>query len=611
MLRSDQIDRLIDLVSDYPGANAARQMEITDAIIDLLGMPTAEPAPATAAEPAAAPSREVIAVDPASIQATAAGMVEWLNGAAPTGENVIMGQALVDAVWAMRPKLDEDREAARRVSAVYSALQKRAMDSDGFQAIPDFLTDMVAGGQVAYTAKDAAGEYEKLKARVEAAKAKYAVDQAAYRAKIAGRLTEIRARLDELRRIDSQEATDEFIALRNEWNALANNSDAYDEMKAVSEQVNAEIKTLYAGYGRRFMDEMLAASPVSAEQAKAWADSQIVDESALERIARYGYKKAQLRADMAEFYRLCGGRLASVNIENQSRRRANAGSIHGHSDSIIRVGTQFNKRVLFHEMAHHLEADPQLLMAAKAFLVKRRESDKAYKLRALTGNKRYGTDELAYKDSWFDEYVGKLYPDATEVFSMGMESFYDLESAGWRASLDPEMMALQIGAMKQAPHPAAVAVKNLRAGTVAAKRESDEQKAATFEQLVSEAAGFVTLRDVPEPEQMKYWAYTKGFGGPKAKYLGEWNGRYFYSSPAVRNRQTKRRGRGFIVLWPYLDHGVSSHALNGDDLNVAKAEAWFVVMTGYYLDGNDSKRLSDAIAEYRKRTAELEAARGS
>lgn len=599
-----KLDRLIDLVTDYPEADPAGRIAITDEIIDLLGLGDQR-----AVEPET--DKVWIAVDSASVQVTATAIAAWMDSAAPTAENNMMAGALVDAVWGMRPKAPEDRSAAEAVNRARQRLVDRVASNPDAKELPDFLSRMVAGGQMAYSAVEAKEVYQALKDKAQLVQAKLSRDAAEYAESIRGRLTEIRERLKVVRTLDSEDAKQEWIALRAEWDQLLAGGSHHADAQAANVALNAEIKALFSGYGQRFIDDMLAASPVSVEDANLWAAAQVVEPGALERIARYGYKRDQLRADMAEFYRLCGGRLASVKIENQPQRRANAGSIHGHQDSVIRVGTSFNKRVLFHEMAHHLEADPQLLMAAKAFLVKRRDDDKAHSLRKLTGNKSFGTDELAYKDSWFDAYVGKLYPDATEVFSMGMEAFYDPECAGWRASLDPEMMALQIGAMKERPHPAAVAIKNLRAGSVAAKREADAANAATFDQLVSEAAAFVELRDVPEPEHLAWYARHQSYGGPKAKYLGEWNGRCFYSSPTIRNRKTQRKGRGFLIVRMYSDNGINSYSVSGDDLELAKAEAWYAWATGYYLESNDSQQLNNAIVEYRKRLAEQEARNGS
>lgn len=190
------------------------------------------------------------------------------------------------------------------------------------------------------------------------------------------------------------------------------------------------------------------ASPVTEAEATAWAARQEISKQAVTRLKKTGYTAEQVRADMAEFYRLSGGRLGSVKINTNGSTRANATGIHGHGSAVINIDGDFDRRTLWHENGHHLEADPSVLAAAKAFLRKRSDGTGLHTLRSLTGNTSYRSNEKAYRDHFFSHYVGKHYSDATEVMSMAMESLSDPTLLGQRLAQDPEIFKLLEGIMK-------------------------------------------------------------------------------------------------------------------------------------------------------------------
>lgn len=97
-------------------------------------------------------------------------------------------------------------------------------------------------------------------------------------------------------------------------------------------------------------------------------------------------------------------------------------------DTKMTIGLEDNsprsrRQILFHEMGHFAEfADPESTQIASDW-VKKRATGEPTSLRELTGH-NYDEDEIAVPDSFFDDYVGKQYPDGfTEVHSMGLEMF--------------------------------------------------------------------------------------------------------------------------------------------------------------------------------------------
>lgn len=121
----------------------------------------------------------------------------------------------------------------------------------------------------------------------------------------------------------------------------------------------------------------------------------------------------------------------------------------------INVGYQGNKselrKDLWHEFGHQLEDTiPEYREAAIQWL-KSRSNGKIEKLNKLGYQyEDYGDDELAYLGDFFDAYVGKVYPDgATEVISMGLESFNNPRTMVNLYQRDPEHFFLILGILDQ------------------------------------------------------------------------------------------------------------------------------------------------------------------
>ena len=290
--------------------------------------------------------------------------------------------------------------------------------------------------------------------------------------------------------------------------------------------------------------KMAEASPVTPEQASAWAADQKVEASAKSALKRIGYDLPKLRADMAEFYRLSGGRLAKVRI-NASRGRASASDIHGYKNRTINMGEGFSKRTLWHELGHHLEADPEVYAASAGFLAARREGTTLHTMRKLTGNPRYGAKEVAYKDSWYSPYVGKVYPyRVTEVMSMGMEALATGAILAQVMDKDPEHIRLMAGFIKATPHPMFASVKKVFEQAADAEEEASKAVEATSENALKKLAEGVDFQAGEPPEDLRMHPYT--YGSPKA-YVGSYHGLQLWTVDKVRDPYTNRKRKGFIL----------------------------------------------------------------
>lgn len=333
-------------------------------------------------------------------------------------------------------------------------------------------------------------------------------------------------------------------------------------------------------HGQKIITDLVEASPVSAEQANQWVSKQEIDKSAVTRLKKSGYPREQVEADMAEFYRLVGGKCPAIAINTTGRKRASASGIEGRrGEKVINIGSGFNKRVLWHEMGHHLEFDALCKAAANGFLMKRRESSNLYTLRSLTGNNNYSANESAYRDSFMNPYVGKFYHDGvTEVFSMGMEMLSDPIAAARFAAKDPEHFALITGYVSSPLTPAQMAKIRMHHQGLSQDKQKIKTEQSEYTELLERMASKVTLtkddwyesladldKDRLARMVLGYRSSSSGKGMPT--YLGSYNGLRVFSG-SFESYATRRKSKGYkvylsvdgsgFVQWDYY-RGASIH----------------------------------------------------
>jgi hypothetical protein len=360
-------------------------------------------------------------------------------------------------------------------------------------------------------------------------------------------------KLDEL----FNQRSDYSIESANVLSALG--TDVREAREAFQAERAAKYAALYEENGRAIIGKLLEASPITDEQAQAWADEQIIDDNTKAKLKRLKppYPADQLRRDMAEYYRLTGGKASALRIAAGGRRANAVGVDTRAGEKIINIDTSFNKVTLFHELAHHLENDPIAKAAANGFLEKRRESEKVYTLRSLTGNKGYRSDEVAYKDGFINPYVGKVYRGGiTEVWSMAVQYLANPRDAAILAGRDPEMLDMVTGYLRNPATPAMHAKLNMHTTVIdeAKQRAADSNaqyagaiawlaeraplvKDNWFEQL--DPAG----EDARMLDQQVLWRAKKGV----AQYVGAC-GKFRVFSGVFRNPDTKRAAKGYMVV---------------------------------------------------------------
>lgn len=184
-------------------------------------------------------------------------------------------------------------------------------------------------------------------------------------------------------------------------------------------------------------------SEITEDDAKTWAEKNVyVSRQISNGLKKLDYPEEKLKQDIAQFYRLCGGKLGPIKfIGSIKNKRAYAqGRTH------IAIDNDFNKRTLFHECGHIAEGwDMRSCKASKQF-IENRATKPVRKLKYLVPNSRYANNEVAYPDHFIDPYVGKVTQhQSSEVYSMGMQMFANPETLAWFMQKDPEHFNLIIG----------------------------------------------------------------------------------------------------------------------------------------------------------------------
>ena len=282
--------------------------------------------------------------------------------------------------------------------------------------------------------------------------------------------------------------TSELASIKLRFNKALKKRDGLEkawkeaQIKEQLDQINNKLAELYKP-GQVIIQAIAEKSSITQEQAEAFANSVLFDANALKSLKKAGYPEDQLRKDIAEFYRITGGKVAPLRIASgDGSGRASAQMGGDAALDIIRIDGSFNKRVLWHEMGHSVEfSDFVAKAAANEFLARRRESEKLYSLKSLTGA-NYKSNEAAYKDSFFHPYVGKYYQGGvTEVISMGFECLSSPQRAAKLAAEDKEHLELVLGYASQEMRP----LSKLRLRKASQNKGAISQATRSREELLS------------------------------------------------------------------------------------------------------------------------------
>lgn len=312
-----------------------------------------------------------------------------------------------------------------------------------------------------------------------------------------------------------------------------------------------------AAEGQAVIAAVLSSSKISEADAKAWASRQTVTPQCVTYLKRQGYTEAALRSDMADFYRMSGGKIAEIEVGVAGRGRAHASGISAATGrKFIGAGNSFNRTILFHELAHHIEADEIAKTAANGFLISRRKAATPVSLARLTGNRGYGAGEVAYEDNFIHPYIGKVYSDnVTEVYSMGVQYLATPADAAMFAAKDPEMFSLVTGYLAGALTPAMQGLISLHTGVTDARREDETKTANEYVDALRRLAAGVNLGGTEVPkhlaEDSRFLRSVASHAkrGSSPKYLGTSDGHHHVFEGVFKDNNTKRYAKGHLVAY--------------------------------------------------------------
>lgn len=224
-------------------------------------------------------------------------------------------------------------------------------------------------------------------------------------------------------------------------------SKAYDESK----RANAEIAD-------RIASKLNASTPIDPAQriVQAWDTTHP--------------GKERIKQDVAEFEKLVGGApkngvgiskdVAGLNDgerwvgfrkteENISGAIGSDRSYYRDETKSVYLSDNVSSAIVWHELGHYVEmTTPGGTLAARSFLDARTKGKDQVSLRNPEGTNGYRADEH-YKDGKFmEKYVGKIYPKATEITSMGLQFMKEDVAHFYR--MDPEHFHFTLGMIRAA-----------------------------------------------------------------------------------------------------------------------------------------------------------------
>ena len=286
-----------------------------------------------------------------------------------------------------------------------------------------------------------------------------------------------------------------------------------------------------AEVGRAVISKVLEKSSISQKDAEEWANSRKVSASARSALSRQGYNFDKFLADLADFYRFTNGRVRHVSFDTDGKGRANASGIGEHTtDGVINIGSSFPRSVLWHELAHYMEADTGMRYQSAQW-IRGRASGPAYSLKAQYPNKGYSFKETALPGPFSDAYVGKLYGDGmTEVFSMGLEYLSDPHYLGAALDQDPEHLQFVLGALSRPATEIEKATATLRNMVLGAAGEARSVQADSRGVLIDKLATLAKLAPTAETmatlTEQRYVSHMVSRQRESLQVLGEvqWTG---------------------------------------------------------------------------------------
>lgn len=300
---------------------------------------------------------------------------------------------------------------------------------------------------------------------------------------------------------------DKRLAVRDSYkprlDALsAENDEKYEQQKlALFGDLNANHKREKEQFmaekvamGKAIKDAVKAQSAVTEADAEKWiADKVTVTKAMTNKLKKNGISTEKFNQDLKDFFILTNGRLGKVKIDTKNHDRAYASGTTRHDlEGVVMMDNKFELHVLWHELAHHLEADDSLRLVAREYIKSRSlDGGKAHKLKDIA-HSGYGSKEYAYNTDMFNHYAAKIYDHGTtEVFAMGVETLYNDLTLFEVMHKDPKTMQFVTGALMQTRQEVDQINQKLRDGILETSAEAENTRTEAYEEVFKKLAALV------------------------------------------------------------------------------------------------------------------------
>ncbi|WP_418766694.1 eCIS core domain-containing protein [Myxococcus xanthus] len=214
--------------------------------------------------------------------------------------------------------------------------------------------------------------------------------------------------------------------------------------KQPAEKVMSELRTALLG----------ADSPAAA----AIAAKPTFTEKGLKTIHDFGRTEADIRADIADHYRMTGNAPDDGMTVTKLGGPMDVRPEYYHAPNWLNVGASPSSGKIHHELGHRIEhVDPVVSTASKSFVEARarrfvQPGDPIHteSINKLTDSTDYKANEFAHEGGFFHKYVGKVYPGPeTEVVTMGLEHFENPSTMVALYRQDPEHFFYVLGVIQR------------------------------------------------------------------------------------------------------------------------------------------------------------------
>ena len=273
----------------------------------------------------------------------------------------------------------------------------------------------------------------------------------------------------------------------------------YDDLEANYKAQEERIQAEKIAMAKSVKDAVFAQSTVSYEDAEKWiTDKVTITKAVTSKMKKNGITPEKFNQDLKDFFVITNGRLGKIKIDTKNHQRAYASGTTTHeSEGFVMLDNDFSQRVLWHELAHHLESDDNLRRVAQEYIKSRSlDGGKRHKIRDLTGSKAYGHGEIAYKTDMYSHYAAKIYAHgSTEVFSMGVEALYNEETLFSTMLMDPKTIEFVTGALMQSKPEMDLINQKLRDGILDTNADIENTRIDMYQEVFQQLAGVVRFSE--------------------------------------------------------------------------------------------------------------------